>query len=112
LILRLCTTSTLLDTAMYCAIHSMLPAGTAYTTMELHINFLRPLTIETGVVRCESESLHSGRTVATAQGRLLDAAGKLYAHGTRTSMIMRGSGEPVLAMLRPQRDAAYKRRLV
>ena len=86
-------TSALLDTAMYCAIHSMLPAGTAYTTVELHINFLRPLTIETGVVRCEGKSLHIGRSIATAQGLLLDAAGKLYAHGTTTCMIMRGKAE-------------------
>ena len=74
--------STLLDTAMACAVFTMLPAGTASTTLELHINFLRPLTAETGEVRCEGETLHVGRTVATAQGRLVDAAGKLYAHGS------------------------------
>ena len=82
--------STLLDTAMACAVYTMLPAGTVSTTLELHINFLRPLTAETGEVRCEGETLHIGRTVATAQGRLVDAAGKLYAHGTTTCMIIRG----------------------
>jgi uncharacterized protein (TIGR00369 family) len=82
--------STLLDTAMFCAVYTMLPAGTVSTTVELHINFLRPMTVETGVVRCEGETLHAGRTIATAQARLVDAAGKLYAHGTTTCMIVRG----------------------
>ena len=83
-------TSMLLDTAMACAVHSMLPAGTGYTTVELHVNFLRPITVDTGTVRCEGEVLHLGRTIATAQGRLVDANGKLYAHGTTTCMILRG----------------------
>jgi uncharacterized protein (TIGR00369 family) len=79
--------STILDSAMGCAIHSTLPAGTGYTTIELHVNLLRPLTRDTGLVRCEAEVIHLGRQVATAQGRLLDANGKLYAHGTTTCMI-------------------------
>ncbi len=81
--------STLLDTAMACAVFSLLPAGVTSTTVELHVNFLRPVTIETGELRCEGESIHAGRTIATAQGRVLDAAGKLYAHATTTCMIMR-----------------------
>ncbi len=79
--------STILDSAMGCAIHSTLPAGTGYTTIELHVNLLRPLTRDIGLVRCEAEVIHLGRQVATAQGRLLDANGKLYAHGTTTCMI-------------------------
>lgn len=82
--------STLLDSAMSCAIQSMLPLGTIYTTVELHVNFLRPVTKDTGKVRCEGESIHVGRTIGTAQGRLLDANGKLYAHGTATCLIMQG----------------------
>ena len=81
--------STLLDTAMACAVFSLLPAGVSSTTIELHVNFLRPVTIETGELRCEGETIHAGRTIATAQGRVLDAAGKLCAHATTTCMIMR-----------------------
>ena len=83
--------STLLDTAMACAVFSLLPAGVGSTTIELHVNFLRPITVETGELRCEGEIVHAGRTIATAQGRLLDAAGKLYAHATTTCMIVRPS---------------------
>jgi uncharacterized protein (TIGR00369 family) len=84
--------STLLDTAMGCAVYSMLAAGIGYTTIELHVNFLRAITADTGALRCEGETIHVGRTIATAQGRLLDAGGKLYAHGTTTCAIMRGEG--------------------
>ncbi|MBA3868990.1 MAG: PaaI family thioesterase [Anaerolineae bacterium] len=81
--------ATLLDTSLGCSIHSMLPLGVSYTTLELHINYVRPLTINTGVIRCEGEVIHVGRTVATAQGRIVDATGKLYAHATTTCMILR-----------------------
>ena len=81
--------STLLDSALGCCVHTTLPAGTGYTTVELHVNLLRPLTKQTGIVRCEAEVIHVGRSMATAQGRLVDAAGKLYAHGTTTCMIFR-----------------------
>src|SRR4051812_26836032 len=83
--------ATLLDTSLGCSIHSMLPAGVGYTTLELHVNYVRPLTVNTGVIRCEGEVIHVGRTVATAQGRIVDAAGKLYAHATTTCMILRPS---------------------
>lgn len=82
--------STLLDSALGCAIHTMLPAGVGYTTLELHVNFVRPLTAQTGRVTCTAEVIHVGRTVGTAQARLVDEAGKLYAHGTTTCMIFRG----------------------
>lgn len=81
--------ATLLDSALGCAIHTTLPAGVGYTTLELHVNFIRPLTAATGQVLCHGEVIHSGRTMATAQGQLMDAAGKLYAHGTATCMIFR-----------------------
>jgi uncharacterized protein (TIGR00369 family) len=81
--------ATLLDTALGCSIHSMLPMGVSYTTLELHINYVRPLTINTGLIRCEGEVIHLGRTVATAQARIVDASGKLYAHATTTCMILR-----------------------
>jgi uncharacterized protein (TIGR00369 family) len=83
--------ATLIDSALGCAIHSMLPAGVGYTTLELKVNYLRPMTSKTGTVYCEGEVIYVGGRVATAQARLHDAEGKLYAHGTTTCMIMRPS---------------------
>lgn len=81
--------ATLLDSATGVATHTMLSAGTGYTTIELHINLLRPLTSTTGLIRAEAEIIHFGRTIATSQGRIVDSAGKLYAHATATCMIFR-----------------------
>jgi uncharacterized protein (TIGR00369 family) len=81
--------ATLLDSALGCAIHTMLPAGVGYTTLELHVNLVRAITKETGPLRAESEIIHLGRTLGTAQARLTGADGKLYAHGTTTCMIFR-----------------------
>ena len=81
--------ATLLDSAMGCAVHSMLPAGTGYTTLELKVNFIRALTAETGRVRAEGKLIHLGGRTATAEGRVIDEAGKLYAHGTTTCLILR-----------------------
>jgi uncharacterized protein (TIGR00369 family) len=79
---------TLLDSAMGCALHSTLEAGVAYTTLEVKANFVRPLTSDTGEVRCTGIVVHGGRTVATAEGRIEGADGKLYAHGTSTLLIL------------------------
>jgi uncharacterized protein (TIGR00369 family) len=81
--------ATLLDSAMGCAVHSTLPAGAGYTTLEVKVNFVRPLTAETGRVRCEARVIHVGGRTATAEGRVVDEAGKLYAHGTTTCIIFR-----------------------
>jgi uncharacterized protein (TIGR00369 family) len=81
--------ATLLDSAMGCAVHSTLPAGAAYTTREIKVNFVRPMTAETGRVRCEGKIIHVGGRTATAEGRVIDEAGKLYAHGTTTCLILR-----------------------
>jgi uncharacterized protein (TIGR00369 family) len=80
---------TLLDSAMGVAVHTLLDAGVGYTTLELKTNFVRPMTAETGLVRCEGNILHSGSRVATAEGKLTDANGKLLAHGTTTCLILR-----------------------
>src|SRR5262249_23218815 len=69
--------ATLLDSAMGCAVASRLPQGVTYTTLELKVNYVRPLTMETGPIRCEGAVIHLGSMVATAEGRLTDAAGKL-----------------------------------
>ena len=82
--------ATLLDSAMGCAVHSTLPAGAGYTTLEIKVNFIRAMTGETGRVRCEAKVVHVGARTATAEGRVIDEAGKLYAHGSTTCLILRG----------------------
>jgi uncharacterized protein (TIGR00369 family) len=84
--------ATLLDSALGCAIFSTLGKGDAWTTLELKLNLVRPLTKETGPVRAEGRVIHRGRTVATSEGDLKDAAGKLYAHATTTCMIFPAKG--------------------
>jgi uncharacterized protein (TIGR00369 family) len=84
--------ATLLDSAMGCAVHSLLPAGVGYTTLELKVNFLRAMTRDTGPVRAEGKVLHAGSRTALAEARLLDAAGKLLAHATSTCLILRPGG--------------------
>ncbi len=81
--------STLCDSAMGCAVHSMLPAGVGYTTLELKVNFLRPLTRDTGEVICEGKTIHVGGRIATAESRITDASGAIYAHATTTCLILR-----------------------
>jgi uncharacterized protein (TIGR00369 family) len=81
--------ATLLDSALGCAIHSTLPAGTSFTTLEVKVNYLRPMTRETGLVYSEGKVIHVGGRIATAEGRITDADGKLYAHGTTTCIILR-----------------------
>ena len=81
--------ATLLDSAMGCAVHSVLPAGVGYTTLEIKVNYLRPMTRDTGQVRCEANTIHVGRSTATAEGRIVDEDGKLYAHATTTCIIFR-----------------------
>ena len=81
---------TILDSAMACAVHSTLAAGEGYTSLETSVNFVRPITLETGRVRCEGKILHRGGRVATAEGRLIaEGTGKLLAHGTTTCLVFR-----------------------
>ena len=81
---------TLLDSAMACSVQTQLPAGTGYTTLEVKVNLVRAVTSDTGRVRAIGKVVHAGNRVATAEGRLEDAAGKLYAHGTTTCIILNG----------------------
>jgi uncharacterized protein (TIGR00369 family) len=80
--------ATLLDSALGCAINSMAPTGKIFTTLELKINYTRPLTEEVGPVRCEAHVIHLGSRTATAEGRIVDANGKLYAHGSTTCIVV------------------------
>ena len=77
----------LLDSAMGMAVHSMLPAGTGYTTLEFKISFIRGMTEDTGPVRSEGRTLNVGRRAATAEGRITDAKGRLLAHATTTCLV-------------------------
>ncbi len=80
--------ATLLDSAMGGAVLSVLPAGKVFTTVELKVNYVRALTDAAGPVLAEGLVINAGRTIATAEGRLLDADGRLYAHGTTTCLIL------------------------
>lgn len=90
--------ATLLDSCMACAVHSMLKAGQGYTTVELKVNFVRPLSADMGEIRAEGQAIHVGRQIASAEGRLTDARGRLLAHATTTCLVfsfpaLRGPGE-------------------
>ncbi len=79
----------LLDSALGCAVHTMLPAGTLYTTIEFKINFVRPLFDNSGEVICHGSVIHFGRTTATSEAKLKRSDGKLIAHGTATCAIFK-----------------------
>ena len=80
--------ATLLDSAMGAAVHSTLPQGSAYVTLEVKFNLVRPITADTGRVVAEGKVIHAGRSVATVEGSVRSAAdGKLLAHGTSTCLI-------------------------
>lgn len=79
--------ATLLDSALGCTVHSTLPAGVGYTTIELKVNYIRAITVDTGRLRCIGKIIHRGRRVSTAEAQLVDENGKLYAHGTTTCLI-------------------------
>jgi uncharacterized protein (TIGR00369 family) len=80
-------TATLLDSCMGCAVHSTLPKGTSYTTLEFKVSLIRAVTAETGKVRAEGRIINTGRRVATSEGRLTDAKGRLLAHATTTCLV-------------------------
>jgi uncharacterized protein (TIGR00369 family) len=77
----------LLDSAMGLAVHSALPAGTGYTTLEFKVSFIKGMTKDTGPVRTEGRTLNVGRRAATAEARITDARGRLLAHATTTCLV-------------------------
>jgi uncharacterized protein (TIGR00369 family) len=100
--------ATLLDSAVGCAVHSTLPAGKGYTTLELKLNIVRALTDAVPLVRAEGKVLHSGRQVATAEGRIVGPDGKLYAHATTTCLVFertpQAHSEPKISELSTSRE--------
>jgi uncharacterized protein (TIGR00369 family) len=79
--------ATLLDSCVGCAVHTTLPAGRGYTTLELKVNYVRALSERVPLVRAVGEVIHAGKTVATADGRLVGPDGTLYAHASTTCLI-------------------------
>ncbi|WP_432980602.1 PaaI family thioesterase [Dactylosporangium sp. CA-233914] len=79
--------ATLLDTATGCAVHSTLPVGVGYTTLDLTTKFLRPASVASGVLTCEGTVISKGRRTALAEARITDARGGLVAHATSTCML-------------------------
>ena len=79
--------ATLLDSALGCAVHTMMPVGRAYTTAELGVNIIRAATMKSGPLRAIGTVIHCGRQMATAEARIVGPDGKLYAHGTTTCLV-------------------------
>jgi uncharacterized protein (TIGR00369 family) len=79
--------ATLLDTAAGCAVHTTLPAGFGYTSIDLTTKFLRPVTVDSGELRCEGTVVHRGRTTALSEARLFDARGRLVAQATSSCLL-------------------------
>ncbi len=79
--------ATILDTATGCAVHSVLPAGVGYTSLDLTTKFLRPVTVASGELRCEGTVISRGRTTALAEARMTDGAGRLVAHAVSTCLL-------------------------
>ena len=79
--------ATLLDSAVGCAVHTAMPVGRAYTTLELKMNIVRSISLKVPLVRAEGYTVHVGKQVATAEGRLFGADGTLYAHASTTCLV-------------------------
>lgn len=79
--------ATLLDSALGCAVHTMMPVGRAYTTAELGINIVRSASHKSGPLRAIGTVLHAGKQLATAEARIVGPDGKLYAHATTTCLV-------------------------
>jgi len=84
--------ATLIDSATGCAVHSTLPLGTGYTTVNLAVDFLRPITDKTGPIRCDGRVTHRGSRIAIAEGKVTDSAGKVYVQGKSTCLIFKLEG--------------------
>lgn len=81
--------TTMMDSAMGCAVHSTLPRGAGYSTIEFKVNFLHPVKSGVGAILAEGRSIHTGSRIATADAKIVDAQGNLYAHAVTTCMVFR-----------------------
>lgn len=81
--------ATLLDSACGCSVHTLLPQGVFYTSLDLSVKFLRPVTVGTGPITAEATVVHLGRRTALAEGRITDAAGKVYVTATSSCLVLR-----------------------
>jgi uncharacterized protein (TIGR00369 family) len=86
---------TLIDSATGCAAHTLVPAGSSYTTIETKANFSRPIAKDAGRVRAEGRAIGRGRRIISCEARVVDAKGRLLAHGTSTLMVLPGDDAPV-----------------
>ncbi len=84
--------STLADTALGCAVHTTLSAGTGYTSLDLTVKFTRQVTVDSGTVRCEAKVVSRGRRTATAEAKVLDGRGRVVAHAVTTCMLLPAAG--------------------
>lgn len=80
--------STLADTALGCAVHTKLPAGTGYTSLDLTMKFTRAATVDSGVLTCEGTVVTIGRRTATAEARITDGSGRVIAHAVTTCLLI------------------------
>lgn len=85
--------ATLLDSALGCAVHTMMPPGRSYTTAELSVKLVRAITPQVERVRAEATVLHCGRQLATAEARLIGPDGKLYAHASTACLVFEIPGK-------------------
>jgi uncharacterized protein (TIGR00369 family) len=81
--------ATMLDSACGCAVHTMLPVGVFYTSLDLSLKYLRPVTVDTGPITAEATVIHLGRRTALAEGRITDSAGKVYVTATSSCLVIR-----------------------
>lgn len=79
--------ATLIDSSLGCAVQTKLPAGIGYGTIELKVNYVRKIDASVGRLLCTGTVIHSGRTMLTAEARVVDDSGKLYAHGSGTFLV-------------------------
>lgn len=84
--------ATLLDSALGCAVHTMMPVGRGYTTAELSVNIVRAASLKSGPLRAIGTVIHAGRQLATAEARIVGPDGKLYAHATTTCLVFETPG--------------------
>ena len=81
--------ATMLDSALSCAVNPVMPAGKIFTTLEMKIHYVRAIRRGVGTLTCTGTVVHAGGRTATAEGRIVDANGTLYAHGTVTCILFK-----------------------